>query len=100
MARLYLLEFVNCCLGQSGKIVSAGVCQLCCCLGQSGKIARQLEFVSHSVRTKLDELKRTEMERLLAAIQQKQHMKDGRSWWMSSVGRNVTFHFYTCGWDV
>ncbi|KAG8232518.1 hypothetical protein J437_LFUL012674 [Ladona fulva] len=31
---------------------------------RSGKIARELEFVSHHVRTKLDELKRQELERL------------------------------------
>lgn len=31
---------------------------------QSGKIAHELEFVSHNVRSKLDELKRQELERL------------------------------------
>ncbi|KAG8259924.1 Nucleobindin-2 [Homalodisca vitripennis] len=31
---------------------------------QSGKIADELDFVSHNVRTKLDELKRVELERL------------------------------------
>lgn len=33
-------------------------------LFQSGKIARELHFVDHNVRTKLDELKRRELERL------------------------------------
>lgn len=31
---------------------------------QSGKIAYELQFVDHKVRTKLDELKREELERL------------------------------------
>lgn len=31
---------------------------------QSGKIANELEFVSHNVRSKLDEIKRQELERL------------------------------------
>lgn len=31
---------------------------------QSGEIARHLEFVSHGVRTKLDELKRRELDRV------------------------------------
>lgn len=31
---------------------------------KSGKIASQLEFVSHNVRTRLDEIKRTELHRL------------------------------------
>ncbi|XP_034255892.1 nucleobindin-2 isoform X2 [Thrips palmi] len=31
---------------------------------RTGKIAHELEFVSHAVRTRLDEVKRTEMERL------------------------------------
>lgn len=31
---------------------------------QSGKVAKELEFVNHQVRGKLDELKRQEMERL------------------------------------
>ena len=60
---------------------------MCCCLGQSGEIARHLEFVSHSVRTKLDELKRKEVERLQAAIREKQHIKDGR--WNGTVGGNL-----------
>jgi nucleobindin len=33
-------------------------------LRQTGKIASELEFVNHNVRSKLDELKRQEMERL------------------------------------
>lgn len=31
---------------------------------RSGKIAGELEFVSHNVRTRLDEIKRTELQRL------------------------------------
>lgn len=31
---------------------------------RSGKIAQELELVDHNVRTKLDELKRSELERL------------------------------------
>jgi nucleobindin len=31
---------------------------------RSGKIAQELEYVSHNVRSKLDEIKRTELMRL------------------------------------
>lgn len=38
---------------------------------KSGKIAEELEHVNHHVRTRLDEIKRTELERLrLAAMRQ------------------------------
>lgn len=41
------------------------------CNLQSGKIAHELEYVNHHVRTKLDEIKRREIERLrLMAIKQ------------------------------
>lgn len=44
-------------------------CVLFCSQLQSGKIANELEHVSHHVRSKLDEIKRREIERLrLAAI--------------------------------
>lgn len=40
-------------------------------LHQSGKIAHELEHVNHHVRSKLDEIKRREIERLrLLAIKQ------------------------------
>ena len=35
-----------------------------CAASQDGSIARHLQFVSHNVRTKLDEVKRREVERL------------------------------------
>ncbi|KAK9871604.1 hypothetical protein WA026_012984 [Henosepilachna vigintioctopunctata] len=38
---------------------------------RSGKIADELEFVSHHVRTKLDEIKRLELERLKQLIEKK-----------------------------
>lgn len=37
---------------------------------KSGKIATHLDLVSHNVRSQLDELKRKEIERLSALIQQ------------------------------
>ena len=41
---------------------------------QNGKIAKELEFVNHNVRSKLDELKRQELERLRhLAMQQYEH---------------------------
>lgn len=60
---------------------------------QSGKIAGELDFVHHNVRTKLDELKRIELERLRKLIRQENELnerqdrgtyKDGRKW--HSVG--------------
>lgn len=41
---------------------------------RSGKIAEELEFVSHHVRTRLDELKRVELERLKELTQKKKEL--------------------------
>lgn len=38
---------------------------------QSGKLSKELDFVSHHVRTKLDELKRQEVSRLRMLIKAK-----------------------------
>ena len=38
---------------------------------QSGKLSRELDFVSHHVRTKLDELKRQEVSRLRMLLKAK-----------------------------
>ncbi|XP_044759218.1 nucleobindin-2 [Coccinella septempunctata] len=42
---------------------------------RSGKIADQLEFVSHHVRTKLDEIKRVELERLKELYEKKRKLQ-------------------------
>lgn len=42
------------------------------CFPQLGKLAKELDFVSHHVRTKLDELKRQEVNRLRMLIKAKQ----------------------------
>ncbi|XP_063228080.1 nucleobindin-2 isoform X2 [Bacillus rossius redtenbacheri] len=44
---------------------------------RSGKIAQELEFVSHNVRTKLDELKRQELERLRHLAKKEYELKNG-----------------------
>lgn len=46
-------------------------------LFQSGKIAHELEFVNHNVRTKLDEIKRNELERLRHLIKKKGELENG-----------------------
>lgn len=43
---------------------------------KSGKIAHELEFVSHHVRTRLDEIKRIEMNRLRELTEQKQRLQN------------------------
>ncbi|KAL3275810.1 hypothetical protein HHI36_020554 [Cryptolaemus montrouzieri] len=43
---------------------------------RSGKIANELEFVSHHVRTKLDEIKRVELERLKTLIEKKRALQE------------------------
>lgn len=43
---------------------------------KSGKIAEQLEFVSHHVRTRLDEIKRVELERLKQLTEKKRQLLD------------------------
>lgn len=46
---------------------------------RSGKIAEELEFVSHHVRTRLDELKRIELERLRQLVEQRRKLEDTNS---------------------
>lgn len=46
---------------------------------KSGKIAEELEFVSHHVRTRLDEIKRLEMERLRELVEKKRQLEDPNS---------------------
>lgn len=43
---------------------------------RSGKIANELEFVSHHVRTRLDEIKRHELERLRTLVKQQQQLTE------------------------
>lgn len=43
---------------------------------KSGKIANELEFVSHHVRTKLDEIKRIELERLKDLVEKKKKLTE------------------------
>ncbi|XP_015173582.1 PREDICTED: nucleobindin-2-like isoform X2 [Polistes dominula] len=44
---------------------------------RTGKIAHELEFVNHRVRTKLDELKREELERLRHLAIKESHLNNG-----------------------
>uniref|UniRef100_A0A3B3ZM52 EF-hand domain-containing protein n=1 Tax=Periophthalmus magnuspinnatus TaxID=409849 RepID=A0A3B3ZM52_9GOBI len=44
---------------------------------KQGKLAKELDFVSHNVRTKLDELKRQEVNRLRTLIKAKQDIEGG-----------------------
>ncbi|XP_066557033.1 nucleobindin-2 [Amia ocellicauda] len=45
---------------------------------KQGKLAKELDFVSHHVRTKLDELKRQEVNRLRTLIKAKQDIQGGK----------------------
>lgn len=44
---------------------------------QQGKLAKELDFVHHNFRTKLDELKREEMSRLRMLIRAKHDIQEG-----------------------
>uniref|UniRef100_A0AAX7TCV9 EF-hand domain-containing protein n=1 Tax=Astatotilapia calliptera TaxID=8154 RepID=A0AAX7TCV9_ASTCA len=46
---------------------------------KQGKLAKELDFVSHHVRTKLDELKRQEVNRLRTLIKAKQDLEGGNA---------------------
>lgn len=46
---------------------------------RSGKIAHELEFVNHHVRTRLDEIKRTELQRLRELMEKKASLQDDNS---------------------
>lgn len=43
---------------------------------KSGRIAEQLEYVSHHVRTRLDEIKRVELERLKQLTEKQRHLME------------------------
>lgn len=47
------------------------------CVSQQGKLAKELDFVGHHIRTKLDELKRQEVNRLRTLIKAKQDLEGG-----------------------
>lgn len=47
---------------------------------KSGKISKELDFVQQNYRTKLDELKREEMNRLRMLLKAKQDIKGGNGW--------------------
>lgn len=63
--------------------VCASVCvcdvlmDLCTSCLQQGKLSKELDFVHHGLRTKLDELKREEMNRLRMLIKAKHDQQDG-----------------------
>lgn len=45
---------------------------------KAGKLAKELDFVSHNVRTRLDEMKRQEVNRLRSLIKAKQDVETGK----------------------
>ncbi|XP_020492125.1 nucleobindin-2 [Labrus bergylta] len=47
---------------------------------KSGKLSKELDFVHHNFRTKLDELKREEMNRLRMLIKAKHDIQGGNGW--------------------
>ncbi|XP_033181146.1 nucleobindin-2 isoform X2 [Mastacembelus armatus] len=47
---------------------------------KNGKLSKELDFVHHNFRTKLDEIKREEMNRLRMLIKAKHDIQDGNSW--------------------
>lgn len=46
---------------------------------RTGKIAQELEYVSHHVRTRLDEIKRTEMTRLRDLVRKKKELTENNA---------------------
>lgn len=73
------------------------------CLLQQGKLAKELDFVSHHIRTKLDELKRQEVNRLRTLIKAKQDLEGGNGAlgnWMHLFGiYNKVLQFKLLGND-
>ncbi|XP_019762795.2 nucleobindin-2 [Dendroctonus ponderosae] len=71
----YLKEVVNALESDPDfrqKLEQAGEAEV-----RSGKIAEQLQFVSHHVRTRLDELKRVELQRLRELTEKKIKLEQG-----------------------
>lgn len=62
---------------------------------QQGKLAKELDFVSHHVRTKLDELKRQEVNRLRTLIKAKQDLEGGNGM-MLPTKSNWTSSLFVC----
>lgn len=55
---------------------------------QQGKLSKELNFVQHNFRTKLDELKREEMNRLRMLIKAKHDIKEGNGKYLKERGKN------------
>ncbi|CAK9798237.1 Nucb2 [Anthophora quadrimaculata] len=73
--RRYLLEVVQVLENDPefhAKLANANAADL-----RTGKIAEELQFVNHNVRTKLDEIKRMELERLRHLATKENELKNG-----------------------
>lgn len=57
-----------------------------CVLRQNGHLAKELDLVSHHVRTRLDELKRQEVSRLRMLFKAKLDSTNVQSEWVGGVG--------------
>ena len=72
---------------KAGRSLQRGQPDLCpLSPGQSGKLSRELDFVSHHVRTKLDELKRQEVSRLRMLLKAKMDAQQEPSKQASGAG--------------
>lgn len=56
------------------------------CLHQNGHLAKELDLVSHHVRTRLDELKRQEVSRLRMLFKAKLDSTNVQSEWAGRAG--------------
>lgn len=65
---------------------------------QLGKLSKELDFVHHNFRTKLDELKREEMNRLRMLIKVKQDIQGGNGKY--PVCHVDVFLYQTCAFEV
>lgn len=61
-------------------------------LTQEGKLAKELDFVSHHVRTKLDELKRQEVNRLRTLIKAKQDLEGGNGMTLPTTSKHFNLN--------
>lgn len=59
---------------------------------QQGKLSKELNFVQHNFRTKLDELKREEMNRLRMLIKAKHDIKEGNGKYLKERGKKMMCH--------
>ena len=91
----YLINLFIICTTTTPRCNHLQLTQINSCIIQQGKLAKELDFVSHHVRTKLDELKRQEVNRLRTLIKAKQDLEGGNGMLCNTMYILLLFKCYS-----